>query len=47
MLYRLFKGYIDKLSKVLIAIIPILIVYLGVGTLISSPIFNAKNINNN
>lgn len=42
LLYRLFKGYIDKLSKVLIAIIPILIVYLGVGTLISSPIFNAK-----
>lgn len=43
LIYRLFKGYIDKLAKVLIAIIPILIVYLGIGSLISSPIFNAKS----
>ncbi|MFQ6791721.1 MAG: CvpA family protein [Thomasclavelia sp.] len=39
--YFILKAGIDKLSKVTLALIPVLALYVGLGSLISSPVFNA------
>lgn len=42
-LYYLLKGVVTKVTKISLSFIPVLVLYLGLGMVISSEVFNAKS----